>query len=97
MGVVRVNGVNRETNADQGERAMTTRYCDCAEPQTRGIAWNRCLKCGRIIKAQKPNCDMVDTDLCKIAQDRGKCNYESTHNVKCILPKFELKGAETKI
>lgn len=26
------------------------RWCNCEEPKTRGIGYNRCLKCGKIIK-----------------------------------------------
>jgi len=31
----------------------------------------------------KPDCDMVDTDLCKHYQKKPECHYYSTHYVKC--------------
>ena len=26
------------------------RWCDCKEPKTRGIAYRRCLNCGKLVK-----------------------------------------------
>ena len=36
-------------------------------------------------------CDMVNTDLCKWYQKRGKCHYKATHLVSCPLSDSELK------
>ena len=35
----------------------------------------------------KPDCDMVDTDLCKHYQKQPECHYDSTHYVKCLKEK----------
>ena len=34
-------------------------------------------------ESSKPDCDMVDTDLCKHYQKKPECHYYSTHYVKC--------------
>jgi len=34
-------------------KQQRSRWCDCEEPKTRGIGYDRCLNCGKIIRKKK--------------------------------------------
>ena len=70
---------------------------------------DRCPRCNQLwgyrpygkARPRALNCDMVDSDLCKHYQAKGKCAYLDTHNVICfyshILQREDLKGKEARV